>query len=130
MWSNEIVNQWVTGLFVSLVIGSIVTRLFLHIVRKRIGYVKPNYALVPYWVLGLVEGVFFTVAVAFNLPGVVIAMIAWMVAKMAAHWGSAESEVQPNIAAVRFSALLGSMISLFFAMIGGLICSGRIWIEM
>ena len=122
------VSSWITGLFFALVIGNLLTKLFLKIIRKNIGYKKPNYKVVSPTILGIVEGAFFTVAVAFELPGVIVAMIAWVAAKMAAHWGTKSEKDVENIEAVRFSALLGSMSSMFFAMIGGLICSGKIWL--
>lgn len=36
--------------------------------------------------IGRAERVFFTVAVAFNLPGYLIAMMLWIAAKLAANW--------------------------------------------
>lgn len=119
--------QWITGLFFVLVIGNLFTKLFLKIIREKIGYKKPDYIAVPPLVLGVIEGVFFTVAVAYELSGVVVAMIGWIGVKMAAHWGTKSEQDVTNIEAVRFTALLGSMVSLLFAMIGGLICSGKIW---
>ena len=50
-------------------------------------------------------------------------------AKMAAHWGQESQEHQvSNIVTVRFLVLVGTMLSLLFAMIGGLICAGRLWL--
>ena len=58
-----------------------------------------------------------------------IGMVAWMGAKMAAHWGKETLEQQvTNIVTVRFLVLVGTMISLLFAMIGGLICAGKLWL--
>jgi hypothetical protein len=71
---------------------------------------------------------FFTIGVAFDLSGVMVGMVAWMGAKMAAHWGREPKEHQvKNIETVRFLVLGGTMISLLFAMIGGLICAGKLW---
>jgi len=119
--------RWLVGFAVSLVLGAFATRKFLKIIRGEIEYKEPEYKVVPTWILGLVEGTFFTFAVAFDLSGVVVGMIGWIAAKMAAHWNTKTEQTTPNIEAVRFSSLLGSMVSLLFAMIGGLICSGKLW---
>ncbi len=59
-----------------------------------------------------------------------IAMVAWMGAKMAAHWGKESQEHRvSNIVTVRFLVLVGTMISHMFEMIGGLICAGRLWFK-
>jgi hypothetical protein len=51
-----------------------------------------------------------------------------MGAKMAAHWGIESKEHQvKNIGTIRFLVLGGTMMWLLFAMIGGLICSGKLW---
>ena len=127
MGCHDWIVRWLVGLLVSLFLGAIAARSFLKAVRKTIGYKAPSYKVVPSWILGLVEGTFFTVAVAFDLSGVVIAMVGWITTKMAAHWNAPSAPTQLNIAAVRFSSLLGSMVSLFFAMLGGLICRGTLW---
>jgi hypothetical protein len=50
-------------------------------------------------------------------------------AKMAAHWGKESQEHRvTNIVTVMFLVLVGTMISLLFAMIGGLICAGKLWL--
>ena len=59
-----------------------------------------------------------------------IGMVAWMGAKMAAHWGKESQENRiSNIVTVRFLVLVGTMVSLLFAMIGGLICAGKLWFK-
>jgi hypothetical protein len=72
----------------------------------------------PAGIVGFVERGFFTIAVAANLPGVLTAMILWIAAKMAAHWGS-RSEAIHDIEALRLTGLLGGMVSMLFALIGG-----------
>lgn len=121
--------RWPVGLFVSLAIGAIVTQFYARRVRKLIGEEDPDYRLYIPLTIGVVENLFFTIGVAFNLSGVVIGMVAWMGAKMAAHWGKETLEQQvTNIVAVRYLVLVGTMVSLLFAMIGGLICAGKLWI--
>ena len=121
--------RWPAGLFVSLVFGAIVTQFYARRVRKLIGDEDPSYRLFIPVSIGVVENLFFTIGVAFNLSGVMIGMVAWMGAKMAAHWGRESTEHQvKNIVTVRYLVLVGTMISLLFAMIGGLICAGKLWL--
>ena len=120
--------RWMTGFFVSLVFGGIVTQFYARRVRKLIGDQDPQYRILIPISIGVVENLFFTIGVAFHLSGVMVAMVAWMGAKMAAHWGRESQEHGvSNIATVRFLMLVGTMISLLFAMIGGLICAGKLW---
>ena len=121
--------RWPVGLLVSLVFGGIVTQYYARRVMKLIGDEVPSYRLFIPLSIGVVENLFFTIGVAFNLSGVMIGMVAWMGAKMAAHWGKESQEHQvSNIVTVRFLVLVGTMLSLLFAMIGGLICAGRLWL--
>ena len=120
--------RWPVGLLVSLVFGGIVTQYYARKVKKLIGDEDPNYRILIPLSIGVIESLFFTIGVAFNLSGVMIAMVAWMGAKMAAHWGNESQEHQiSNIVTVRFLVLVGTMISLLFSMIGGLICAGKLW---
>jgi hypothetical protein len=60
--------------------------------------------------------------VAFNVYGTATAMIVWIGLKMGADWLIVlQGEKKAWQRQIAFSALLGSMISLFFALIGGLI---------
>jgi hypothetical protein len=121
-------HRWMIGLFVSLIFGGIVNQYWARRVRKLIGDKDPQYRILIPISLGVVENLFFTIGVAFNLSGVMVGMVAWMGAKMAAHWGRESTEHQvKNIETVRFLVLGGTMISLLFAMLGGLICSGKLW---
>ena len=121
--------RWPVVLLVSLVFGGIVTLYYARRVKKLIGDEDPNYRILIPLSIGVVESLFFTIGVAFNLSGVMIGMVAWMGAKMAAHWGKESQEHQvSNIVTVRFLVLVGTMLSLLFAMIGGLICAGRLWL--
>jgi hypothetical protein len=120
--------RWTAGFFVSLVFGGIVTQYYARRIRKLIGDEDPQYRILIPLSLGVVENLFFTIGVAFDLSGVMVGMVAWMGAKMAAHWGIESKEHQvKNIDTVRFLVLGGTMISLLFAMIGGLICAGKLW---
>ena len=70
------------------------------------------------WKVGTFERAFFTVGVAAGMPGVLTAMMLWIAAKMAAHWG-ARSEQAHDLEARRLTALLGRLVSMRFALIGG-----------
>ncbi len=77
------------------------------------------------WVTGTLERLFFTLAVAVNLSGVAIAMMAWLGTKLAANWGAPETADVQDIRQLRFSAILGGLVSMLFAFLGGMIISGR-----
>ena len=128
---------WAAGLVVSLLIGGWATRKSLGWIRKKIKkraeiidkISKDDYKrffgheYFSPWITGTFERLFFTILVAFNVSGTATAMIVWISVKMAVDWlavlKDGKEEWQRQIA---FSTLLGSMISLFFALIGGLIC--------
>lgn len=70
------------------------------------------------WKVGTLERAFFTVGVAAGMPGVLTAMILWIAAKMASSWGT-QTEGIPDVEALRITALVGSLVSMMFALIGG-----------
>ena len=118
--------QWVIGLFVSLVIGGLLASCFVDQSRKYLDIKKPDERGVSPWVTGIIERLFFTVAIAFNLSGATVAMIAWIGAKMATDWNRPEEDrIGPNARAGAVTGLLGGLISMLFALIGGLICGGK-----
>ena len=117
--------RWILGLTVSLGIGWYATEMFLTWLRTRYRVKKPRGdKTVPPWLTGLVERLFFTVAIGFNLPGAATAMIAWIAVKMASHWARPNSRHGPDSRSLVFSALLAGLVSMFFALIGGLIARG------
>ena len=128
---------WVLGLAFSLLLG-LLTGPLLDLIRGRILqkarkkgeviddkdaklYLESLY--VSSKLVGSIERLFFTILVAFNVSGTATAMIVWISVKMATDW---QRILKPDgglgIRSLAFTALLGSMISLFFAVIGGLIC--------
>jgi|SRR5919108_1720987 hypothetical protein len=108
--------RWVVGLVVvSLVGGAVAGGLVVALTRGWDEFLNG----LP---IGFVERLFFTLGVAFALPGIVTAMIAWIAAKMAAGWGS-ESGTPKTY---RIGALAGGLSSMVFAMLGGLVAAGRI----
>ena len=122
--------SWIIGLSVALILGDLVPRVAVWAMRRHINFTEPKYPGISVLVTGTVERLFFVVAVAFNLSGVIVAMIGWIGVKMAAHWGArtvaSEQQAADSIYAIRISALLAGILSLFCAMVGGLICAGAI----
>ena len=74
--------------------------------------------------VGTIERLFFTILVAFNVSGTATAMIARIALKMATDWQRIlPKDAKLWVRSLAFSALFGSIISLLFALIGGLICA-------
>ena len=105
-----------------MAVGWAVTGTFLWGLRKYFDVEKSNdEKTVPPWLTGLIERLFFTIVVAVNLPGAAIAMITWVTVKMATHWNKVSSSDIPNGRFLVFSGLLAGLVSMLFAMLGGLI---------
>jgi hypothetical protein len=136
-WEDEamsnIVTRWLIGLAVSLVVGQAATWGFVWCLRRRLErlhserepapwHVAP--ADVPPWLTGSLERLFFTVAVGFDVSGFVVAMVAWIAIKMGTDWNRPHGGGHDPAGA--WTALLGGFMSMFFALIGGLICRGAI----
>jgi len=128
--------SWLIGLFVSLVIGGLVTWQFLERLRKWMGVTKedadPATKGVPGWLLGLLERLFFTLVIAFNVSGAAVAMMGWLTLKMAVNWNRPHAGDTDDIKRTRrirfaMSALLTGLVAMGFALIGGLIARGEIF---
>lgn len=66
---------------------------------------------------------FFTILVAFDVSGTATAMIGWVTVKMLTDWHRIlKPDAELGVRSSAFASLLGNMISLIFALIGGLIC--------
>ena len=118
--------RWILGLAVSLGMGWYATEKFLSWLRAMYDVTKPEgEKTVPPWLTGLIERLSFTVAVAFNLAGTAPAMIGWIAVKMASHWTRRHIEHGPGSRFLVFSALLAGLVSMFFALLGGLIARGQ-----
>ena len=115
---------WSIGLAVSLVLGWPITEGFLYGLRKARGFEKPaEEKSVPPWLTGIIERLFFTIAVAYNVGGSITAMILWIAIKLGANWGPDDGRAS----AFRFrivSGALGGLVSMLFALVGGLIAGG------
>ncbi len=80
----------------------------------------------PNWLIGLSERLFFTVVVAFGVSGAAFAMIAWIMLKIVPNWELYVKHGATN-KPLAWSSILASLCSMFFALLGGLICRGEIW---
>ena len=132
---------WGPGLLIaftiSLLIGHFAVEAFLIALRKRIerlaaarsqtnpGEVYDPEALavdIPTSVVGTLERFVFTILIIVGVPGTATAMIAWPTLKLTHSWAvirDAKSRTQRSLA---FASLLASMMSMLFALLGGVAC--------
>ena len=124
-------KNWIAGLLVAIVVGHIVTGIFLYTVRGVLGFgSKPKDKTtkrVPPWLTGCVERLVFAVFVGLDISGTAPAMIGWLAIKMATNWNRKDMETVTASRPFSFSALLAGLISMLFAVLGGMICSGKLW---
>jgi len=120
--------NWILGLGFSLVVGHFAVDYFLRELRKymQLGD-RPALAggmnRVPPWLTGGLERLFFTLLVAFGVSGTSTAMIGWLALKMVTNWNRRESEDDVKERSFAFSALVAGLLSMFLALLGGLICA-------
>jgi len=122
--------RWIIGLgVVYLLSGSLI----IYVVRKGLYAYSELYVEKEKWCLseldekrhslqpfliGVFERTFFTVLIAFEVPAVGAALILWITAKMIAGWSRyTKDTIKSRVWA--FNALLCSLISLLFAVLGG-----------
>lgn len=121
--------KWIYGLGFSLFIGELIIWLFLKKLRNYIGD-KPNLQEgakgIPGWVTGIVERLFFTIIIGLEVSGIPTAMVAWLGLKLLTNWNHPDWKDRPGARDFALSALLAGLISMFFAIFGGLICFGKI----
>lgn len=125
----EALMQWLIGLVVvSIVLGAVFSYLWYWFLCWLIGTERK----LPSWpkrpiketgqLTGIVERVFFTVAIATNMSGVVIAMVGWITIKNSILWPKF-SQQEPPQATVSFLSSIGSLL---IAVLGGQICLGNL----
>lgn len=126
------------GTFFALGMGHVCTTTALKFIRnhiynealKRDEIIEKIYVdtlSVPGWFLGFVERTFFGTLVAFEVSATAAGMLTWLLIKMATDWHKmidAGSKNGPR--SLAFGSLIAGMISLFFALIGGLMCRGAL----
>jgi hypothetical protein len=128
-----LIFKWFFGLSISLAAGHFASRKFRDFRNKHIEKVTNNSKeielikkdqiqsdLLP-TITGIAERFFFTLIIAFDVSGGAVAMIAWLGAKMAVNWNRLSGE-NPVARGFSMTALQTGMVSLFFALLGGLIC--------
>lgn len=126
--------RWIIGLGVSLGIGALVTGKLVEWLRAPIERevaerekpldTKRERLTIDNWLVGLIERPFFTVLVASEVSGTAVAILGWIALKMVFDWGVISWKEGDRLArSYLFTALLGNLSSMFFALIGGLICS-------
>ena len=135
----RLIAWWMFGFAISVGLGMLLTPWLLSRIRSYItqkaehrGEVIDEEVIekthlaslyVPGWLVGITERVFFTILVAFDVSSTATAMIGWITIKMLTDWHRIlKPDEKPWVRSLAFSALLGNMISLLFALIGGLIC--------
>jgi hypothetical protein len=127
------VKQWIAGLTFAVIVGAIVTALFLYSLRGVMGLgpkpKKPAYERVPPWITGVVERLVFATLVGLNVPGAATAMMGWLALKLATNWNRKDMDENPKARPFAFTALLAGLVSMLFAAVGGLICSGALWVK-
>ena len=132
---------WIVGLIgVSIILGTFFSWLSSRGLRCLFNKIscEKNWEVpeneidrVPYqpFITGIIERLFFAILIAFNTPGVAGGIFTWIVVKMLSGWNRMTGGNETWRRALSFNALINSLISLLFAVIGGLIASGRIPIK-
>jgi len=129
---------FICGLIVYLIIAGIVTGAFLDAIRRECE--EKEDLLVKAWILGGIERVFFMLCTAFDLSGLVIGMMAWITIKsvvsqqvllkqhnyLSIMRGDKKNNSSFQRRKLALSSIVGSLISMLFALVGGLII--RYWI--
>jgi len=126
------------GLLFSIFIGGIFIRLALTKIKNKIlekaeenkeevleGYLNELY--IPGKNLGYWERFIFTILVGIDISGIAVGMFSYITLKMLIDWLNLIARKKDYIKqkAVRsliFRSLIGSLLSMFFAAIGGIIC--------
>jgi hypothetical protein len=123
-------GYWVVGLLFAVFGGMIVNPLLLWWLRRGITPPELPRERIKGWVTGGIERLFFAVLVGLGASGVTGAMIGWIAIKLASNWNHKNWEAFPGARAYAFSALLGGLVSMLFAYLGGAICAGNITIRI
>ena len=133
---GEDLLRWTVGLVgVSWGLGALVTHNFVQALLRKVDptvipLLQPGEELplrkhmwLTRWLTGFIERTFFTVAIAASLPGITIAMVAWGALKGVAHWNNFEGKFR----VYAYVGFLGTIVSMMFAMLGGLLAKGDLW---
>ena len=120
------------GLIITLGIGHGVIKLIHTWLHDRIKPPRPVGEGVPAGFTGFVERAGFFLFVVFDMPGITVSMMVWLGIKMAANWNrpglvpSDDSDAGARRARGAIAAAVLGLLSMGFALVGGLICRGAI----
>ena len=122
--------RWVIGLALALVLGHFVTDLFVDLITKihfhRYPYDKLKYSEKKDEFMaaltGTIERFFFVLLIAFNVNATAPAMVGWIAIKMTPNWA-----ILKRGKSFAFISLFGNVVSMTFALLGGLVCGEEIW---
>lgn len=128
-----VIWQFIIGLLIVYVIGSIIPHLLTKRHLQRYVYDEPEDDLST-WNYGLIERTVFAIMVVIAPTVSVEAIGGWMALKLAAGWGSSEkfkfktepTNPQNYIRAKRQLSLIASLCSLTCAYLGGLLMSAQL----
>ena len=67
----------------------------------------------------MLERAFFTTVIALNIQGVIIAMMGWLAVKMLTNLNRGDMPTKKIVRQRALTGLQGSLMSMFFAFIGG-----------
>lgn len=134
----DLVLRWQAGLFVSIVGGLCAAGGFVSFWQNAIKQAAKQrgeefdpseyFTDFPRRYGGIIERTIFTVWTAFGGVGVFPAMITWIIVKSLTNWQVWTKDRNTKTLRSLFAVgVYGSLISLFFAYLGGLVCRGILW---
>jgi len=126
---DNVVLRWFVGLLVvSLGIGYLAAWGSLRVLRTRLQLdngVRPRHTVAS-WLTGLTERLLVTVLVGTGYD-IAIPIILYIVIKMIIFWKTTYRGLS-NVGERAGTSLVGTAVSLLLAVIGGMVCKGRICI--
>jgi len=116
----------VAGIAISQGLGYWLTKKYLYWIRDDLKRTAnsdksdpPKWGKID-WMTGVIERLFFTIIVSFNVGGAAVAMTSWLLVKMATDWHRIQSKEDID-RSLAFCSLTAGMVSLTFALVGGLL---------
>ena len=119
--------SWSLGFLFSLGLGWFFTGVLHKGLRWYLNSEQPPEPHIAPWFVGMIERFIFTAFVGLVGASMVPAMIGWIAIKMAANWNRGRtndkrSMSEETVRALAISTLLVNLVSMFFSLVGGLIC--------
>ena len=113
---------WFIGLYISLYLGFFFTELFHRWAFFTRSGSSDTHEGSWHIFIGSIERLFFMLAVAYNASGAILGMIGWITLKTAANQNWIKAKEEADFGTKAMCSLLSSMVSMIFALIGGLFC--------